>query len=175
MSLFKQQQRSSIHLGEQFIVTNSLTKVYGLSGLRCGWILAEPKLIKKMWYLNDLFEVAPPHPSVCLSVVAFRYIDRIKRWSKSILDNNHKLLIEFLDSYDGLKTILPGYGTTVFPLFKKGNAEELYTVLYKKYNTAITPGRFFEMPEHFRIGLGCDSNTFEIGLRNIGKAYYVYL
>ncbi|MDQ3626265.1 MAG: pyridoxal phosphate-dependent aminotransferase, partial [Verrucomicrobiota bacterium] len=27
-----------------FIVTNSLTKVYGLSGLRCGWILAAPEL-----------------------------------------------------------------------------------------------------------------------------------
>ena len=36
-----------------FIVTSSLTKVYGLSGLRCGWILAAPALAKSMWLLNE--------------------------------------------------------------------------------------------------------------------------
>ena len=29
--------------GNPFIVTSSLTKAYGLSGLRCGWILASPR------------------------------------------------------------------------------------------------------------------------------------
>ncbi len=32
--------KPSYHLGPEFVVTSSLTKVYGLSGLRCGWILA---------------------------------------------------------------------------------------------------------------------------------------
>src|SRR5262249_49081843 len=32
---------TSFRLGPEFIVTSSLTKAYGLSGLRCGWILAE--------------------------------------------------------------------------------------------------------------------------------------
>ncbi len=35
--------KPSYHLGPEFVVTSSLTKVYGLSGLRCGWILAEPE------------------------------------------------------------------------------------------------------------------------------------
>ena len=38
---------SAFHLGEEFISTNSLTKAYGLNGLRCGWVLAEPEFIKK--------------------------------------------------------------------------------------------------------------------------------
>ena len=41
---FESAPRSAALLGDQFIVTSSLTKVYGLSGLRCGWIIAEPKL-----------------------------------------------------------------------------------------------------------------------------------
>src|SRR6202011_1886832 len=62
---------SSYHLGREFIATNSLTKVYGLSGLRCGWILAEPDLARAMWRLNDLFASIPAHRAELLSVVAF--------------------------------------------------------------------------------------------------------
>ncbi len=45
--------RSAFHLGPNFVTTSSLTKVYGLSGIRCGWILARPELAEKMWRLND--------------------------------------------------------------------------------------------------------------------------
>src|SRR5262249_50080832 len=47
--LFDRPLRSAFHLGEHFLVTSSLTKAYGLSGLRCGWILAAPELCERMW------------------------------------------------------------------------------------------------------------------------------
>src|SRR5205085_8584350 len=58
---FEKAPRSAAHLGDHFIVTSSLTKVYGLSGLRCGWIIGDPKLATAMWRLNDLFGVIPAH------------------------------------------------------------------------------------------------------------------
>ncbi|HVG18473.1 MAG TPA: pyridoxal phosphate-dependent aminotransferase, partial [Blastocatellia bacterium] len=69
-AMFEQSQPSAIQLGKEFVVTASLTKVYGLSGLRCGWALAEPLLAKKMWRLNDLFGVIPSHAAERLSVIA---------------------------------------------------------------------------------------------------------
>src|SRR5262245_52077332 len=45
--------RSAFHLGERFIVTSSLSKAYGLSGLRCGWIVAAPELVERMWHHYD--------------------------------------------------------------------------------------------------------------------------
>ena len=62
--------QSAFHLGPNFIATSSLTKAYGLSGLRCGWILAAPALAERMWRLNDLFGVMPAHPAELISVVA---------------------------------------------------------------------------------------------------------
>ena len=62
-ALFDRVHRSCVHLGPQFISTNSLTKIYGLSGLRCGWVLAPPPLVQRMWRLNDLFHVNLPHPT----------------------------------------------------------------------------------------------------------------
>ena len=49
-------------LGPNFVTTSSLTKAYGLTGLRCGWIFAAKPLAERMWRLNDLFGVMAPHP-----------------------------------------------------------------------------------------------------------------
>src|SRR5713101_3091711 len=69
-AMFEAAPRSSVHLGPEFIATTSLTKGYGLSGLRCGWILAEPELAQQMLLLNDIFGAVGPQPSERLSVVA---------------------------------------------------------------------------------------------------------
>src|SRR2546428_8920436 len=85
-----------------FIVTSSLTKVYGLSGLRCGWSLAAPDLTRKMWLLNDLFGVIPAHPAERLSAIAFSNLDRIKAPSRVFLDANRRASNRFVENLDGL-------------------------------------------------------------------------
>ena len=157
-------------LGKEFITTNSLTKVYGLSGLRCGWVLAEPDLVRKMWRLNDLFTVIPSHPSERLSVIAIAYLDRITQWARNILTINHATFNSWLRSRSEVQAITPNFGTVIFPCLKSGSVDELCSLLQEKYSTAIVPGKFFEMANHFRIGLGCQTETLEAGLRNIASA-----
>ncbi len=76
-TLFEESPRTSFHLGNEFVVTSSLTKAFGLSGLRCGWIFAEPELAKRMWLLNDLFAATPVHAGERLSVVAMQQLAEI--------------------------------------------------------------------------------------------------
>lgn len=169
-SLFETKPRSAFHLGEEFVVTNSLTKVFGLSGLRCGWIFAEPDLATRMWLLNDLFAATPVHCGERLSVIAFNQLDELAARSKSILDKNRQLLNEFLDSRVDLELVRPTFGTVMFPRLKAGTSNELCGLLKEKYETSVVPGRFFEMPEHFRVGLAGDSNELREGLERLGKA-----
>src|SRR6185295_19433776 len=75
-ALFEDAPKSSVHLGAQFIATSSLTKGYGLSGLRCGWILAEPDLAQRMRMLHDVFGAVAPHPAERLSVLAMRKLSK---------------------------------------------------------------------------------------------------
>ena len=163
---------SSIHLGNNFIVTNSLTKVYGLSGLRCGWVIAQPELIQKMWHLNDLFEVIPPHISELLSVLAFNNLDKIISLTRNLLHANHRTLNDFLKTRLDLDYVQPGFGTVLFPRLKNGKVDEILEILINKYETAIVPGKYFEMPNHLRIGLSCKPDIFQIGIKNIEKALY---
>ena len=168
--LFAALPQSAFHLGNQFVVTGSLTKAFGLSGLRCGWILAEPELAKKMWLLNDLFASTPVHAGERLSVVALKQLPAIATHAQSRLDKHRQLLTEFLDSRDDLEAIRPPFGSIMFPRVKQGNSERLCNLLREKYETSVVPGVFFEQPAHFRVGMGGDSETFVAGLDRLGQA-----
>ena len=169
-SMFEKTPKSAFHLGPHFITTNSLTKVYGLSGLRCGWILANSELAKKMWLLNDLFGVMAPHPAELLSVIALKNIDKIATKAKNLLTKNHLLINQFLDSRKDLSAVRPEFGTVVFPKLNIGKVTELCKLLKEKYDTIVVPGSFFESPDHFRIGLGINSTILSSGLSNLALA-----
>lgn len=169
-TLFEDSLRTSFHLGNEFVVTSSLTKAFGLSGLRCGWIFAEPELAQRMWLLNDLFASTPVHSGERLSVVAMQQLGEIGARAKALLDRNRKLLNEFLDTREELETVRPEFGTVMFPRVRNGDAEELCRVLREKYETSVVPGRFFEMPAHFRVGIAGETDVLEEGLERLGKA-----
>lgn len=169
-TLFETQPRTSFHLGSQFVITNSLTKAFGLSGLRCGWIFAEPELARKMWLLNDLFAATPVHTGERLSVIAFQQIEKLAAHSKSVLERNRQILNEFFDTREDLQVIRPQFGTVMFPRVVNGSSQQLCQLLREKYETSVVPGHFFEMPEHFRIGIAGDSKVLSEGLERLGAA-----
>ena len=168
--LFVEPPRTAFHLGNEFVITSSLTKAFGLSGLRCGWILAQPELAERMWRLNDLFAATPVHAGERLGVLALQQLARIGGRAQAILDRNRKLLNQFLDTRDDLEAVRPPLGSIMFPRVKQGTAEPLCQLLREKYQTSVVPGRFFELPEHFRLGLGGDSETLTAGLERLGNA-----
>ena len=169
--LFEAEPLSAFHIDpERMIVTNSLTKAYGLSGVRCGWILAQPKWAERMWHINDLHGATFAHPAELLSVIAFERLTAISAIMKSTLDANRKLLHEFLAAHDQLQCYWPDYGTIVFPRLRSGDAEEFCTLLRERYETAVVPGRFFDTPDRFRIGVGLPTQDVGDALRQLGRA-----
>jgi aspartate/methionine/tyrosine aminotransferase len=169
-TLFEPHPRTAFRLGREFVITSSLTKTFGLSGLRCGWIFAEPDLARRMWLLNDVFASTPVHTGERLSVLAFQQLQKLAHDAKQLLDRNRQLLNAFLDSRDDLEAIRPKYGTTMFPRLKSGGADKFCDLLRDEYETSVVPGRFFEMPEHFRIGFAGDTETLKEGLTRVASA-----
>ena len=169
-AMFEAAPRSSVHLGPEFIATTSLTKGYGLSGLRCGWILAEPDMAQRMRLLHDVFGAVGPQPSERLSVVALAKLPKFVARAKQILETNRTVLNDFLDTREDLQAVRTGTGTTSFPRLLKGRVENLSDSLNQKYETAIVPGRFFESPQHFRIGMCAEPELFNEGVKRLGAA-----
>jgi aspartate/methionine/tyrosine aminotransferase len=154
-----------------FIVTTSLTKAYGLSGLRCGWILAAPDLARRMWLLNDLFSATGAHPAERLAVMALDHLEQFRKRARTLITANRALLDSFLDSRRDLECFRPPAGTVVFPRLPHGrDPEAFFQLLREKYETTVVPGSFFEMPRHFRIGIGGETATLRAGLERLSAA-----
>ena len=169
-AVFDRTPRSAFHLGPGFVITNSLTKVYGVSGLRCGWILADAEAARRMWLLNDLFGASPVHPAERMSVVAFRHLDRLRARARALLDANRRRLYALYDAREELEAPRFAWGTTSFPRLVRDSVERLSALLRERYETTVVPGAFFGFDDHFRIGLTCDPAVFEGGLERLGAA-----
>ena len=162
--------RTAARLGPEFVCTNSLTKVYGLSGLRSGWILAEPQLAERMWRLNDLFGVNQAHPAERLACIAFEHIDKVIGDNPGLLARNRERWNAFAGSRDDLESMPARQGITAFPRWHGGDTERLDALLRERYDAAIVPGRWFEMPERFRVGFALPTPDFEEALNRLGSA-----
>jgi aspartate/methionine/tyrosine aminotransferase len=170
-ALFEKAPPSSFHLDPGcFVVTSSLTKAYGLSGLRCGWVLADAELARRMWRINDLFGAVPAHPAERLSVIALDHLPQIARRARELLERNGAIWNAFLESRTDLEGDRWNGGTTAFPRLERGNADELCARLRERYQTSVVPGRFFEMPDHFRVSVACATETLRGGLERLAAA-----
>jgi len=157
------------------VVTSSLTKAYGLSGLRCGWILAPADLARRMRRLNDLFGVAPPHIAERLAVVAFDQLERLRARAQAMLAANRAVYRDLLLDHPALEQTLFENATTVFPRLKAGGGDALYERMMREHDTSLAPGRFFGRPDHIRLALGGQPATTRIGLERLAAVLDAYV
>lgn len=169
-ALYERRPRPAVYLGDHFLVTSSLTKAYGLSGLRCGWVLANPELTQRMWHINDLYGVNAAHPAELMSMIALDNLGRVAARAKKLLEANRPVLDSFLKSRDDIEYVRPEFGTIVFPKVLHGTVDQLDRLLREEYETSIVPGSYFGMPEHFRVGIGGDPEMTRGGLERLGSA-----
>jgi aspartate/methionine/tyrosine aminotransferase len=163
-------QSTAALLGERFVCTSSLTKCYGLSGLRCGWILAAPALAEKMWRLNELFAVAQAHQAERLSCIALVRLDEVAAGLPALLDRNRAIANAFFAERSEIEMAPMKGGITAFPRLLRGDVDALDAKLRAEFDTSIVPGRFFGLADHFRIGVGSPTEIVEGGLERLGAA-----
>ena len=169
--LFEDAPSTAARLGPEFVVTNSLTKVYGLSGLRCGWILGEPDLIRRIFRVNDLLGVNNPYVTDQISCIALENLGRIAQWSRELLEKNRTLANEFVTATPEVECEPLETGTVVFPRINLA-VDRFCGFLRERYETVITPGHFFGARERVRIGIGGDTNVLAAGLERIHDALH---
>ncbi|MBN1356603.1 pyridoxal phosphate-dependent aminotransferase [bacterium] len=150
--------RPAAALDDAVITVSSLTKVYGLGLLRCGWIIAEPALIEQFRRLQSSVYGCG---SRILEVVSSVVFDRLTEYRKNALSGveyNRKTLHRLLQPLitGGLLTDpIPRYGCVYFTHI--GGVEQTDTLvdfLAREYRVHVVPGRFFGDAGAVRIGFG---------------------
>jgi len=169
--LFSAKTDSCVHAGPNVLTTNSLTKAYGLDGLRAGWILGPPALAARAGRINDLLTNNSVAPGEQMTLAAFKRLAAIDRRAHALLDPNLATLRRFLAKEHRLGAALPDGGSIAFlRLPRRVNADRLADQLLRRYATLVVPGRFFESPGCIRISFGCKPAVLARGLANISRA-----
>lgn len=164
--------RPAATLGPAFISTSSLTKSYGLAGLRCGWILSSRELGHRLRRARDVVDGSGSIVAERLSVLAFDHLDALAARARGLLDTNRDIFLRFLESREDLEFVEPPPGGTVaFPRIGGiADSSDFADRLLAERETAIVPGRFFEAPAHFRVGFSGETAILQEGLTRLGAA-----
>jgi aspartate/methionine/tyrosine aminotransferase len=163
--------RPAVSRSPVFISTGSLTKSYGLSGLRCGWVLGATDVAERVRRARDVVDGTGPFPTERIATLAFAELDRLLARARAILEPNRAMIRDFLENRPELDAADPVGGTVAFPRLRGADdADPFVTRLFDRYETGVVPGRFFDAPAHFRIAFGGPAETLAGGLARIGEA-----
>lgn len=167
---FMDDEPTAFHFADNVIIISSLTKVFGLGHLRCGWVLAQPELAKRIRRIIDYINVEGTYIGERIAYQMFGHLDKIKKNNRELVNRNKALIGDLISQEPCLNWVEPTDGVVCFPRIESGlTGNELAMRLRANHDTAIVPGSFFEQPQHFRIGFGGDSNVLAKGLANIRK------
>jgi len=170
-SLHGQEVAPSATLSPTFISTSSLTKAYGLSGLRAGWALSAPDLAERIKRVRDVVDGVGAFPSELLAHLAFQALPALRKRAREILEPNMARLRDFMEERPELDWVPPAGGSVAFPrLSRVMDTWDFAQKLREEYDTGVVPGRFFEAPTHFRVALGGRREILEEGLLRLGRA-----
>jgi aspartate/methionine/tyrosine aminotransferase len=157
---------------ERVIVTNGLSKAYGLPGLRIGWIVGPPSLISSLWSYHDYVTIAPGALSDRLARIAVAPERRARLFerTRAILRANLPIVEQWMRDIGGFTWIRPEAGAIVYVRYAhRINSTELVTRLRVEKSVLIVPGDHFGMDGYLRVGFGEPSDYTKSGLGRLGE------
>jgi aspartate/methionine/tyrosine aminotransferase len=164
--------RSAYGAAENIIAAGSLTKAYGLAGLRCGWIITPPALAALFRHAVDHVFVEHVFLAEQIAAAVFPRLDGLREKRQEAIRPNHARVAEFMAGEPRLEWVEPKDGLIAFPRLRcgLGTGDELARRLREEYRTSVVPGGFFGAPRHFRLGFGATPDVLEKGLTALGRA-----
>ena len=158
---------------DRVVVTNSLSKAYGLPGLRLGWAIAPPETCAQMWMRHDYTTIGQGALSEHLGARALEP-DRRQRLlarSRELLAANYAMAAKWLEGHaEHMRHIPPMAGAFLYlayddPIPSLVLAERLRD----EKSVLVVPGKHFGMDGWLRIGFGEPADRVEAGLERISE------
>jgi len=164
-------RETAFHLGDNIAVLSSLTKVFGLTGLRCGWILAPGPMAQKLQRMKDYLFNEEVFLSEQIAARLLPVLDSLRDRHAPLIDRNKAAVREFMAGEPRLRWVEPAAGIVCFPRVEPPFTGRIFAeLLQERFETSVVPGDFFEAPAHFRLGFYADPGALTEGLANMRRA-----
>jgi capreomycidine synthase len=151
---------------DRCISLGTLSKTYGLPGLRIGWAIAAPDILARCIELRDYITL---HLSPLIELIAQKSIEQSDRLLNLRLPQIHAnlaILTEWCAQHEGFVDYArPQGGVSAFlRLTGVTDVDGFCHRLVNEYKTLLVPGSCFNRPDFVRIGFGGATAEFEHGL-----------
>jgi hypothetical protein len=155
-----------------FVSVGSLSKAFGLSGLRVGWVLAEPETAAAVRRVRDVVDGVGAPAMERLGALAMEQVDTLLARARRLLRPNVRLVRRFVEKRDELTWVPPADGSPVsFPrLVGVEDATPFAETAWAEHDVKVAPGVLFGAPEHIRISASGTRENVEGGLDALGRA-----
>jgi aspartate/methionine/tyrosine aminotransferase len=161
------------NLGPAAISVGTVSKPFGLPGLRIGWIAATEAIVRACWSTRDYTSLSPAGISDYLATVALRHRDVLIARNYAIVDENLRVADRwFAEQADLAAWDRPRGGLLALVRYSPGMpSSQLADMLAADYSVMLAPGSAFGYEGHLRIGIGQRPDIFAEGLRRTATCF----
>ncbi len=140
------------------IIVNGISKLYGMTGFRIGWVIASKKIIDVLTNVQAQNQSCPPELLQYAAEGALNGVQNVTEGLRLMLENNKNVMVQEIKSIEGVR-LIPPHGTFYcFPDFTAyldnkfcKNSIELSNFLLEKALVVTVPGKEFGMEGHLRL------------------------
>ncbi len=159
--------------GPAGISVGTLSKPFGLPGLRLGWMAAPAEITAECWALRDYVTLSPGKLSDALAILALKHRDRVLERNAAIITANLARASEWVAEREGLLSWQPPRAGLLALLHYNLDMPSLDVAnkLAEEYSVMLAPGSAFGFEHHLRIGIGQDPAVFAAGLERAGACF----
>jgi aspartate/methionine/tyrosine aminotransferase len=153
------------------LATNSLSKAYGLPGLRIGWVLAPAETRDDIWRRHEYTTISATMLSNKLATVALspRVRPRLMRRVRDYIRQGFVIFEEWLSRHESTFSLVPPQAAAIaFPRYHLDvSSVELVDRLIHEKSVLVAPGAHFGVDHHLRISFGLPPDFLRAGLDRI--------
>ncbi len=169
---------NAAQLSPHLISVSSLTKIYGLSTLRCGWIVATPEVLAPVRALNDQFEFGVSKLSHAVAALVMENSDAFDAYWHGVMDVARPIMHSYFAAWKAAGLVsgeLPDFGCIAFPrLTGIDDTQSFSNWLADRYGVIVVPGELFRAPGHVRIGFALPQQELERALAHFTEGLKAY-
>jgi aspartate/methionine/tyrosine aminotransferase len=144
-------------LYERAVSLGSMSKTYGLPGLRLAWLACRtPEILHKCNEFKYYTTICSSAPSEFLTELALRHRENLVERNRQIVLNNLPLLSAFLARHPKLfQWTSPNASPIGFVQYlPDGDVFSLCESLVENFGVLLLPGNVYDEPRHIRFGYG---------------------
>jgi aspartate/methionine/tyrosine aminotransferase len=160
-------------LGKSGVSVGTLSKPFGLPGLRIGWIAGTAELAAKCWAMRDYVSLSPGKLNDALAVLALKHRERIGLRTQGIVRQNLETARAWFSSHADIVSWTPPRGGLLALMRYELDIPslELANRLARDYGVMLAPGSAFGIEHHLRLGIGQEPKTFAEGLSRTAACF----